>query len=354
MSRGWRIHLATDERAQKYTGSFPAEKIHVIEAASPSGKNPFKMAMAAIALFKGMRSSRILLKQLKPGVVIGFGGYPTVPPLVAASGSFPTMIHEQNAVAGRANKMLAGRVTAIAGGFLKAEGELADRIVETGNPIRPPVIAASKKPYVKISPDSPIRLVVFGGSQGAQYFSKVLPEALSLMGAEIQQRLVLTQQARPEDEAAAREAYEKLGIEADVSPFFDDLPDRIADAHLVIARSGASTVSEIAAIGRPAIFVPYPFALDHDQAANAEALERTGGAIVSRQDDLGAQALADELTRLFSTPDQLVQMAASAKAAGKPHAVTLLADLTEAIASGQQIADFKSAHIDSAAAENPE
>lgn len=343
IDRGWTIHLATDHRAQKYAENFPSAETHVIESASPSGKNPFKMVGAAVALFKGVRTSRILLKEIAPKAVVGFGGYPTVPPLVAAAGAFPTMIHEQNAVAGRANKMLAGRVTAIAGGFLKAVGEHASKIVETGNPIRPPVLVASKKAYKAPTKSGPIRLVVFGGSQGANFFSTTFVEALALLPETLRKRLVVTQQARPEDEAAAKSQYDAMGVKADVSPFFSDLPKRVGEAHLVMARSGASTVSEIAAIGRPSILVPYPHALDHDQAANAEALADAGGAMVRRQSELTAQSIADELSRLFENTDELTNMARAAKAAGKPNAAILLADLTESIASGQTVADFKAA-----------
>lgn len=340
-ARGWSIHLATDDRAQKYAGQFPAVKIHVIASGTPSGSGIIGKIRAALALARGMRESRQLLKSIQPKAVVGFGGYPTVPPLVAASGAFPTMIHEQNAVAGRANKMLAGRVTAIAGGFLKAQGPYADKTVETGNPVRPQVLEAAKTPYAKIGKSDPIHLVVFGGSQGAQYFSTALPEALALLPDAMRARIRLTQQARPEDEEEAKIQYDEIGIEADVSPFFSDLPARIGAAHLVIARSGASTVSEVAAIGRPAIFVPYPHALDHDQAANAKALEEAGGAIVRRQADLPPEVLANEIMALLEAPDMLAEMAAASKAAGKPQAATLLADLTEAIASGKSVAEFR-------------
>ncbi|KPB02871.1 undecaprenyldiphospho-muramoylpentapeptide beta-N-acetylglucosaminyltransferase [Ahrensia marina] len=339
--RGWTIHLATDKRAQQYTANFPALQTHVIDAASPSGVNPIKIVKAVLTLMKGMVTSKRLIGDLKPRAVIGFGGYPTVPPLIAASGKMPTMIHEQNAVAGRANKMLAKRVTLIAGGFLKAKGEFADKIVETGNPVRPAVKEASEKAYAPIGKTGPINLVIFGGSQGAQFFSKTIPAALAKMPESLRKRIHLTQQARPEDEDEARAAYATLGVKADVSPFFSDLPRRISDAHLVMARSGASTVSEIAAIGRPAIFVPYPHALDHDQAANAAALEAVGGAKVMRQGDLDADIIAREFEQLIQSPDVLAKMAAAAKAAGKPRADILLADLTEAIASGKTVAELK-------------
>lgn len=340
-ARGWAVHLATDARAQRYAHRFPAGSMHVISSDTPSGKSPLRLARAGLALWAGMRQSRRLLADLKPRAVVGFGGYPTVPPVFVAAGAFATVIHEQNAVMGRANKLLAGRATAIAGGFLKAEGPWAGKIVTTGNPVRPPVIEAASTPYAPPGEDGPIRLVVFGGSQGARFFSEVVPAALALLPDALRSRIAITQQARPEDEAGARAAYAGLGIVADIAPFFDDLPARIGAAHLVLARSGASTVSEIAAIGRPAILVPYPHALDHDQAANARALADAGGALVRRQDELTPAAIAGEMTRLLADPDSLARMAAGARAAGRPQAASLLADLAEAIAEGQSPADFR-------------
>ncbi|GAB4355780.1 MAG: undecaprenyldiphospho-muramoylpentapeptide beta-N-acetylglucosaminyltransferase [Oricola sp.] len=340
-ARGWSVPLATDERAARYADRFPEDKLHVIKSATPSGKNPIRLIGAVWTLFMGFRQSSALLRFIRPKAVVGFGGYPTVPPLFSASGAFPTIIHEQNAVMGRANRMLSGRVTAIAGGFLKAEGPLADRIVETGNPVRPAVIAASQTPYRAPEKQGPLRLVIFGGSQGARFFSDTVPEAVALMPADLRERLAIVQQARPEDEERVRTRYAELGVEAEVSPFFSDLPEKIAAAHLVISRSGASTVSEIAAIGRPAILVPYPHALDHDQAANAAALEAAGGALVRRQDSLDAEAVSGLLTELFGDPDRLRAMASAARKAGKPEATALLADLVEAIASGQTAAQFK-------------
>lgn len=342
-ARGWATHLATDARAEKYADRFPNAGLHIIRSDTPSGKNPIALVKAGLTLFAGMRQSRILLSRLKPKAVVGFGGYPTVPPLIAASGAFPTMIHEQNAVMGRANKLLARRVTGIAGGFLSPTGDFAERIVVTGNPVRPAVIEATKIDYAPPGEDGPIRLVAFGGSQGARFFSETVPEALAKLPDALRGRLQVTQQARPDDEAAARAAFERISVQAEVSPFFTDMPARIGAAHLVIARSGASTVSEIAAIGRPAILVPYPHALDHDQAANAAALEAAGGALLRRQDELDADRLAAEIEALIAAPDRLATMAADARKAGKPDAARLLADMTEAIAAGQTVAQFKAA-----------
>jgi UDP-N-acetylglucosamine--N-acetylmuramyl-(pentapeptide) pyrophosphoryl-undecaprenol N-acetylglucosamine transferase len=344
-ARGWEPHLLTDTRAERFVSAFPPERIHRIPAATISGKNPFKLAAALYAMHRGVLASRGLIRKFRPSIVIGFGGYPSLPPLVAGlTFRLPTMIHEQNAVPGRANRFLAPRVTAIAGGFLDDTiGPHAAKTVTTGNPVRPPVIAAAATPFVPPIDGGAFRLLVFGGSQGAQFFSTAVPAALALLAEGERKRLVVTQQAREADMAAAREAYARCGIEAELAPFFSDMPKRIAGAHLVICRSGASTVSEIAVIGRPALFVPYPHALDHDQAANAAKLARTGGVEVARQDTLTPAILAARIKAAMDDPAALAAKAAAARTAGRPDAAALLAALAEAIASGQSAAAFKAA-----------
>ncbi len=343
-ARGWEIHLATDTRAGRFAGSFPAAQIHQIASSTIGSKNPVAILRAFWTIWRGARQARRIIGEIKPKAVIGFGGYPTLPPLWAATqAGVPTIIHEQNAVMGRANKALAARVTAIAGGFFLPEGTgaHADRTVATGNPVRPAVIEAALRHYEPSGVDEPFNLLVFGGSQGAQFFSQAVPAAIALMPDTMRRRLRVTQQARAEDEQAVRAAYRDLAIEAEVSPFFTDMARRIADSHLVISRSGASTVSEIAAIGRPAILVPYPHALDHDQAANAAALASAGGAEVCPQSTLSAEVLASKLADYMSQGQLCADIAAAARSVGKPEATRLLADLSEAIASGQSIASFR-------------
>ncbi len=343
MARDWEIHLATDDRAQRFTGAFPARQIHIVRSATIAGRNPFSLARTFWTLWQGNLDSRKLFRQTKPKLVAGFGGYPTLPPLYAASGmKIPTLVHEQNAVMGRANKALATRVNAIAGGFLpNIGGPFTDKTIVTGNPVRPAVLAEVGKPYHPSQPHQPFHFLVFGGSQGAQYFSSAIPAAIKLLVQEDQDRLILTQQARAEDEAQVRSAYQSLGIKAEVAPFFKDMPRRIADAHFIFSRSGASTVSEIAAIGRPAILVPFPHALDHDQAANAAALQAAGGADVIKQPELSPERIAKILTSAMNEPSRLAFVAEKARSTGKPDAARLLADLAEAIASGQTITEFK-------------
>jgi UDP-N-acetylglucosamine--N-acetylmuramyl-(pentapeptide) pyrophosphoryl-undecaprenol N-acetylglucosamine transferase len=346
-ARGYSVHLVTDSRAERYAGKFPADEIHVVPSATIGSKNPVSVAKALFTLWQGTNQAKALMRRIKPVAVAGFGGYPTVPPLLAASRlGLPTMIHEQNAVMGRANKMLAPKVKAIAGGFLpETDGPFAAKTVTTGNPVRPAVLAAAVQPYVPSAGGNPFRLVVFGGSQGAQYFSSAVPTAVTLLPEELQQRLVITQQARPEDLESVKACYAKLGLKADVSPFFTDMAERIGAAHFVICRSGASTVSEISVIGRPALFVPYPFALDHDQAANAALLVEKGGAKVVQQSKLSAEKLAEILTRAMQDPQRLLETAHAAKQAGKPDAANLLADLVEAIAAGKAVSQFKGQRI---------
>lgn len=328
--RGVAVELATDERAVKFGGAFPARAIHQIHAATPTGGGLIGKFKAALVLLGGTVQAWSLLGRVRPLCVVGFGGYPTVPPVLAASlRGVPAILHEQNAVMGRANRFLAGRVNRIATGFPQQAGAdrgIAARSVHTGNPVRPAVIEAARVAYPPFD-DGLLRLLVTGGSQGARVMSDVVPQALALLDANERVQISLVQQARGEDEARVREAYEKLGFTAEIAPFFADLPQRIAASHLVIARSGASTVSELAVIGRPAILVPFPFALDQDQAANAAHLEQTGAVRVVRQSEFTAQWLAAELRLTLADRKGLTARAEAAKSAGIPEAAERLADL---------------------------
>jgi len=342
--RGHAVELATDERADKYGRAFPARAIDIIHSATFKGRDPLSLGRTATALIHGTFQAWRLLRRIRPDAVVGFGGYPTFPPMIAAQlTGVPTILHEQNAVMGRANRVLAKRVTRIALSFpgTRMMGADAAKAVHTGNPVRNMVISAARVPYAAPSLDGEFRLLVFGGSQGAQYFSEAIPAAIGLLPPDLRQRLRLVQQARQEDEASARAAYQKLAVAAELSPFFTDMADRMAKAHLIISRSGASTVAEVAAIGRPAMLVPYPYALDHDQAANAAALAAAGGAQVCPQATLTPQVIADKLAEFMTKPELCSTMAAASRSVGKPEATMLLADLTEAIASGKTVQAFK-------------
>ena len=324
-----RVALTSDERVGKIAGSFPADEVVQIPAATPSGRSPPQMAKAALVLGVGVLRALQAVRRLKPAVVVGFGGYPTVPPLLAASMlRVPTIIHEQNGVMGRANRFLAPRVSMIATGFRDVKGipanARADRVV-TGNPVRPAVIEAAKIPYSPVETGGPLRLLVFGGSQGARVMSEILPAAIERLPKELLPHLHVTQQARAEDLQRVKSEYAQSGVTAEVDAFFKDLPRRMADAHLVISRSGASTVAELAAIGRPSILVPLPGALDQDQAANAQSLADVGAATVLPQHAFTPERLAGEILAYLKNPEGLTRAAAAAKSAGVTDAAERLA-----------------------------
>ena len=331
---GITVHLATDRRAARYGGAFAGDAVHVVSSATLRGRNPIALARTATMLGVGFVQARSLIGRLKPAAVIGFGGYPTVPPVLAAAwAGVPSLIHDANAVIGRANRFLAPRVSAIATSFadvFSQNPDLAAKATLTGNPVRPAVVAAASTPYPASS--DPLRLVVFGGSQGARIMADIVPAAIGLLDPALRARLAIVQQAREEDLPRVREAYAGLSVAAEVGLFFPDLPARIAASHLIVSRSGASTIAELAAIGRPAILVPLPHALDQDQFANAGVLERAGGAIRLVQDTFTPQRLATEIAALAATPQKLAKMAAAAKSVGQLDAAERLAALVLKVA----------------------
>jgi UDP-N-acetylglucosamine--N-acetylmuramyl-(pentapeptide) pyrophosphoryl-undecaprenol N-acetylglucosamine transferase len=337
--RGFDVELATDIRAEKYGVEFPARAIHRIPSATLTSRNPIAVARTFSQLGIGFFGARRLLRKIAPQAVIGFGGYPTLPPIIAASTlKIPTAIHEQNAVMGRANRLLSRFVDRIALSFrptklLRQDAEGKARM--TGTPVRDAVHSYRDVPYQPPEPGQRLLLLVFGGSQGARFFSEVMPPALALLPAEMRERLTVMQQAREEDLDELRDAYKQAGIAAHVAPFFRDLPERISRAHLVVARSGASTVAELMTIGRPCILVPLPHALDNDQLENATRLQQGGGGWCVRQQELTSERLAQELQRLFSSPDVLAGAAAKGKAMAETQAVKKLADLAEELAQGK-------------------
>lgn len=335
--RGIAVALATDHRAERYGKTFPARNVHIITSATVRGRNPLSLARTAAMLGIGTMQGLRLLTRMRPSAAVGFGGYPTIPPVLAATlRKIPTVIHEQNAVMGRANRFLAPRVNAIATSFaavLDREEKLNAKATRTGNPVRPAVIAAAATPYAAPERTGPIRLVVFGGSQGARIMADIVPLAVERLARDLQARLAVVQQAREEDLARVTDIYARAKVAAEVAPFFADLPARIASSHIVVARSGASTVAELAAIGRPAILVPLPHALDQDQSANAGVLEQAGGAMRLRQDDFTPDRLAGEISALASTPQKLVAMAAAARSQGAIDAAERLADLVLRVAA---------------------
>jgi UDP-N-acetylglucosamine--N-acetylmuramyl-(pentapeptide) pyrophosphoryl-undecaprenol N-acetylglucosamine transferase len=330
------VELATDIRATQYGAEFPARATHVIPSSPLQGRDPLSLVKTVAVLATGIAKALLLLGRIKPAAVVGFGGYPTLPPVYAATlCRIPTVIHDANAVMGRANRLLASRVTAIATAFpgvAAHDGKLAAKATVTGNPVRPAVIAAVQ-PYPALDVTGPLRLLVFGGSQGARVMADIVPGAVERLAPELRARLTIVQQARPEDHERVAGTYARLGVAGEVAPFFPDLPARIAAAHLIVSRSGASTVAELAAIGRPAILIPLPHALDQDQLANAKVLAQAGGAIMLKQADFTPERLAAEITALAAAPDRLAAMAAGAKSVGVLDAADRLADLVLRVAN---------------------
>lgn len=335
------VDLITDMRGDRYGSGFPARTVYQVPAATLAGKSPIAATKTALALARGTKAAHAILGAVRPSVVIGFGGYPTFPPLMAARlRGIPTILHEQNAVLGRANRMLAKRVTGIATSFESTkylDGELTAIARFTGNPVRQVVIDASVEPYVASGGDAPFQVLVFGGSQGARFFSDAMPPALAALPSQIKQRMRITQQARDEDIDRVRLAYAESGIAADVAAFFKDLPSRMAKSHLVVGRAGASTVAELTVVGRPGLLVPLPHALDNDQLNNARRLAESGGGWCIEQKDLTPERLSAEIERLVDAPATLAAAAEAAKRSGRPDAVTRLADFALEIAAQKRV-----------------
>jgi UDP-N-acetylglucosamine--N-acetylmuramyl-(pentapeptide) pyrophosphoryl-undecaprenol N-acetylglucosamine transferase len=334
--RGYAIHLMTDERVKDYGKSFPALKIHEVPSATFGLSQPLKLPGRVLRLWKGYRIARSILASVRPVAVAGFGGYPSFPPLLAASRlGIPSCVHDQNAVMGRANRALARMATAVASSF----PELAslpdgarEKMVFTGNPVRDLVLKSKAAPYSAPTAVGDFRLLVFGGSQGASFFGAFMPEAIAALEPGVRKTFSITQQCRPEDIEAVRAAYAKIGVAADLQPFFMDMPQRIAAAHLVVSRSGASTIAELGVIGRPAIMVPLPHAIDNDQLKNAQSFAGGGAGWVMPQSELQPQTFAAFLARLRYQDAELNRAARAALAHGKPDAAARLADLIEKIA----------------------
>jgi UDP-N-acetylglucosamine--N-acetylmuramyl-(pentapeptide) pyrophosphoryl-undecaprenol N-acetylglucosamine transferase len=337
--RGIAVELATDMRGDRYGTGFPARKIHKIPSATLGGRDPVAVAKTGVTLSRGIAMAFRMLGQNRPGAVVGFGGYPSFPPLLAARmRGIPTALHEQNAVLGRANRMLAKRVTAIATSFEQVkliDDHLLPKVRFTGNPVRQMVLDASAYPFQTLGPGDDFKILVFGGSQGARYFSDAVPSALAKLPDAIKSRLHVVQQAREEDLQRVHDVYSAAEIRSDVSSFFTNLPEIMATAHLVIGRAGASSVAELAVIGRPSILVPLPHALDNDQLQNAMRLADSGGAWCIPQADLSEERLIAHITHLIENPGTLDATAAAAKAQGRPDAVLRLADLVQELMAGK-------------------
>jgi UDP-N-acetylglucosamine--N-acetylmuramyl-(pentapeptide) pyrophosphoryl-undecaprenol N-acetylglucosamine transferase len=333
VARGRRVFLVTDARAESFGDRLPDVEIYRIQAGTPFG-GPLGAAQGLGQLALGAAQARRLLRRLKPAAVAGFGGYPSVPTMLAARLlGRPTLIHEQNAVLGRANRLLAPRALRIATGFAEtAKLRRADstRAIHTGNPVRPTILAAACA-YRAPSPGRTVELLVLGGSQGARALSEIVPTALALLPQSLRSVLRVSHQARAEDLDTAAAAYASAGIVVELQRFFTDVPQRMSRAHLAICRAGASTVAELAAIGRPAVLVPYPYATDDHQSANARAFAAAGAGWSMAQAELRPETLAERISGLLGDPGRLRQAAANAAGFARPEAAHDLARLVLAL-----------------------
>ncbi|MFL5068574.1 MAG: UDP-N-acetylglucosamine--N-acetylmuramyl-(pentapeptide) pyrophosphoryl-undecaprenol N-acetylglucosamine transferase [Xanthobacteraceae bacterium] len=334
--RGLRVRLATDSRASRYSGLFSKDTIDLVPSATVRSRAPWSLAYTGLMLAAGTAVSLSLMRRLKPAAVVGFGGYPTLPPLLAARlFGVPGIIHEANAVFGRANRFLSTHVNAIATslpGVLDRDPALAGKTTIVGTPMRPGILAAAGMKYVPPELTGPFRLLVVGGSQGARVMADIVPGAIERLEPALWNRLVLTQQVREEDMARVRAVYDRLKINVELAPFFSDLPARLASNDLVVSRSGAGTVAELAAIGRPSILVPLPGSIDQDQFANAGVLAQDNGAIRIAQADFTSDRVAAEISYLAAEPARLAAMAANAGSVGRLDAAERLADLVMKVA----------------------
>jgi len=332
-ARGHHVALITDERGAALPGKPDFLPAHVLPAGRVQGKNPLGWIKGLRAIWQGRAMARRLFKSFQPSAVVGFGGYPALPALLAATSlNIPAVIHEQNAVLGRVNRYLAGRVQAIAVAYPAVErlaAKYAAKAVLVGNPVRAEVLLLREQPFPAFTEDGLLRVLVTGGSQGARVLSEVVPDGLAMLAPSLRTRLQVTQQCRPEDIDAVRQRYAEHDIPAELDTYFEDMAERLADAHLFIGRAGASTIAELTAVGRPAILVPLPIATDDHQAANAREMVVTGGARSIRQDKFTAVELAKQIQAIAMSPETLANAAHAAWNCGRPYAAVDLADLVE-------------------------
>ncbi len=333
LARGWRVRLSTDARGARYAGGFPREVERQVTSAGTLGQGSLgARATAPFAIAAGTVGQIAAMRRDPPACVAGFGGYPALPAMAAAVIlRLPRLVHEQNGVLGQVNRLLARRVDVVACGTWPTELPEGTQAVHAGNPVRATVRQLAGAPYQPPG-DGPLRIVVIGGSQGAGLFSRIVPAALALLPPEILARLEIAQQVRPEDMARVTDAYGELGVPAELRGFFEDVPERLAGAHLVISRAGASSIADITAIGRPAVLIPFAAATADHQTANARGLVEAGGAFMIREGELTPEGLAGTVTAILSDPEGAEAMAAASLAEGRPDAVEDLAELVEHLA----------------------
>ena len=323
----------TDERGTAFGDPTPGTEIHHIKAASLVGGACSKLK-GLTQLGVGLLQARALLKRISPAAAVGFGGYPSVPTMCAATQiGTPTIIHEQNAVLGRANRLLAPRVGTIATSFEQVSGiqpQAVGKVAQTGNPVRAAISQIGKMPYPPLTANDPIHILIFGGSQGARVLSEVVPTALTSLSENERSRVQITQQCRPEDLDRVKTVYEAANISASLATYFDDMPERLSAAHLVIARAGASTISELMAAGRPAILIPYPHATDDHQTANAKSVAKAGASWCIPEPAFTVEFVVNRFRRFLEQPNVLREAATNTKSLRKSDAAERLADAVEA------------------------
>lgn len=334
MRRGHRAALVTDARGARIPGLFDGVQVHILPAGRLSG-GPIGWFKAVRNIYTGRAMASRLYETFRPSAVIGFGGYPALPALMAAQrDGIPTLVHEQNAVLGRVNRLMARKVDAIATAYSHVDRlskNHDDKTHLVGNPVRDEVLELRDQPYPALDEDGIFRILVTGGSQGANILSRIVPEGLAMLPEHFRRRLQVTQQCRAEDIERVRARYAGLGIPADLATYITDMPDKLAWSHLVIARAGASTIAELTAAGRPAILVPLPSATDDHQTANAREMAKAGGARMIAQKNFTPIELAKQMQKLGLSPEALANAAARARSVGRPNAAGDLADLLERI-----------------------
>jgi UDP-N-acetylglucosamine--N-acetylmuramyl-(pentapeptide) pyrophosphoryl-undecaprenol N-acetylglucosamine transferase len=335
--RGHGVLLITDERGRRFPGIFEQVPVHVLPAGRLGG-GPIGWLKAVGAVARGRAEAKRLYREHRPDAVIGFGGYPAFPALLAASAlRIPTILHEQNAVMGRVNRLLAGEAEAIGTAYGRVERlkpRYRDKTVLIGNPVRDEIARLGELPFPPFDGVAPLKILVTGGSQGASVLGQVVPEGLGMLQPSLRHRLQVVQQCRPDDIERVRGQYAQLGIPAELMTYIEDMPAKLADAHLVIGRAGASTIAELTVAGRPAILVPFAAATDDHQTANAREMVEAGGARAIAQDGFTPRVLARQIEALAMDPVALDNAAARALTVGRPHAARDLADLAERIGGG--------------------
>jgi len=331
--RGHHVALITDARGAAIPGKPDFLPAHVLPAGRIAGLNPLGWIKGLRGILEGRSMALRLFDSFKPTAVVGFGGYPALPTMLAArSAGIATILHEQNAVLGRVNRYFASRVDAIATSCNEVDRlspKLDDKVTLVGNPVRDDVLALREQPFPSFTSDSLFRILVTGGSQGARVLSEVVPDGLAMLPPALRGRLQVIQQCRPEDIEAVRSRYAGHGIPAELATYFEDMAGRLADAHLFIGRAGASTIAELTAVGRPAILIPLPIATDDHQAANTREIVAAGGARAIRQEKFTATELAKQIQAMAQHPATLANAAHAAWNCGYPNAASDLADLVE-------------------------